>query len=264
MSAKAYRLMKFYQRFLPPGQNFVEIGSERGGGSTKYLYDLCMELGHRFSTVDIDPQIHQRAREIAPGSAVLQDGTQFLESFDGRIGFAYLDNFDWDWGGMGEVLDRQVRRYRELDMELSNENSQAAHLAQAQAIESRAADTCFVLIDDTFWDDELEQWSGKGGAATPYLESKHFKILDSGRRFHRNKPFVLLGRGRLLTRSPRWRLWYPIYRLVLSRVYMDDVEGLSMWIKQRSPRFVHAALKKLYRSRVNRLGADSDEPTKGS
>ena len=124
MSAKAYRLLKFYKNFLTQGQSLVEIGSERGGGSTKYFHEICSEEGYKFYTVDIDPDIYKRAGEIAPGSAVLQDGTQFLESLEGEICFVYLDNFDWDWGGMGETLTRQIHRYKELDLELNNENSQ--------------------------------------------------------------------------------------------------------------------------------------------
>ena len=101
MGARAYKILNCYSIFLDKGQNIVEIGSERGEGSTKYFHQICQEKGYNFYTVDIDPKSYKNAYSIVGERAQLNDGKEFLIAFSGKISFAYLDNFDWDWGGDG-------------------------------------------------------------------------------------------------------------------------------------------------------------------
>ena len=150
--------MKCYANHFTRGQNVIEIGSERGEGSTRFFYDICKKRQLNFHTVDFDPNIFQDAKSIAGDAAHLQDGAEFLQSFQGPISFAYLDNFDWDWGGMEAQISLQTQRYSELGQQLNNDNSQNAHLEQAQLIESKADDPCLILFDDTYLDSEFKIW----------------------------------------------------------------------------------------------------------
>jgi len=115
-------------------------------------------------------------------------GEQFLAevfpTFDLKVKFAYLDNFDWAWESWGEnhpTAEHLKSIYANLGLELSNANSQKAHLEQAQLVEQHAAPGCVVLLDDT-WGRPNGSWAGKGGTAVPWLLENGYALM--------HQPFV--------------------------------------------------------------------------
>lgn len=156
MGARPYRLVTT----LGERGAVVEIGSERGEGSTDYLSDLCRAHGVPFFSVDIAPR-HQLT--------TVMDGEAFLAEFADEIQLAYLDNFDFvfpeieglDW------VDGQISEYRALGYEMSNDNSMSAHLAQAKLVHERSFVDTVVLFDDTYMLDG--RLHGKGATAVPWM-----------------------------------------------------------------------------------------------
>ena len=163
----------------------LEIGSERGEGSTFFLHQFFARRGVPFYSVDFEKSAYQQAHAICSGGAYLMSGEEFLAevfpSFGRRVIFAYLDNFDWIYKSWGKktadkIISRQAPSYRRQGMTLSNQNSMKAHLAQSKLLCHHASPECIVLCDDT-WPLPDSGYSGKGGLAVPYLLGEGFRVL---------------------------------------------------------------------------------------
>jgi hypothetical protein len=90
-----YKLFDSVKDQLDSNLLFVEIGSERGGGSTYYLNSLSKQTGNNFITVDIDPVYLNSSVTSATMS-----GEEWVEQHlpllkNPKIGLIFLDNFDW-------------------------------------------------------------------------------------------------------------------------------------------------------------------------
>lgn len=158
MGAEAYDLIA--RADFWPGTCAVEIGGERGEGSTSYLSAYCDFIGVPFYSVDIDPH-HERTQR--------GDGETFLRGLLEPVAFCYLDNFDYVFASIeGKPwVDDQRARYAEFGLEMNNRASEIAHLRQAQALHVIAIPGCLVVIDDTWAD--LDGYHGKGARAVPWL-----------------------------------------------------------------------------------------------
>lgn len=177
MGARPYRYLSLYQ---PEPGCLIEIGSERGEGSTRFLDAYACRHKLRFYTADIDPDTHEAAKRITRG-ARQSTGVALLRRVRTPVSVAYLDGFDWTPAGAENeawLIDQRAR-YAELGYEMTNENCQREHLAEAQLIADRAADSCVVICDDTWHD---RRWTGKGGLAVPYLISQGFTVVDHAGR----------------------------------------------------------------------------------
>src|SRR4051794_36253798 len=126
MGAKAYRLL---EGLRPDPGYLVEVGSERGEGSTRWLYRYAKQHGLRFVTVDVDPRQVERADRIAPGKARQATGVEALRRLRTPVSVAYLDGFDWiPHGAENERwIARQQGRYRRMGMDMNNRNCQQEH-----------------------------------------------------------------------------------------------------------------------------------------
>jgi hypothetical protein len=167
---------------------FVEIGTSRNGddGSTKAIADWAARFGQQLYTIDIDYEnINFVTRQGIPNiKTYLGSGEQFFQTWPdhyGPISFLYLDNFDWDWHPDKTepfVLEQQTR-YRELGLEMTNVNSQRAHLDQMIAALPHMADQSVVVLDDTWYNKWWGHYSGKSGAVVPLLLSNGYKIIET-------------------------------------------------------------------------------------
>lgn len=181
MGAAAYRVLEQYAD-VANDECVLEIGSERGEGSTLWLAEFCAERGITFHTVDIDPGVHAMAEAVISRFetcfAHLGAGEDFLP--DKKIRFAYLDSFDCIPDGYEEAdfIADQRSRYKELGLGFGNRASAKSHLAQARLVNEHAASRCAVLIDDTSFTGS--RWVGKGSSAMPYLEKQGFELSDLG------------------------------------------------------------------------------------
>jgi len=204
MGASKYTLI---EKVMPhyKGGIVLEIGMERGEGSTTFFNGFCKKNNLEFYSVDFDPNLRCSIRHLDWVIPVSTTGEDFLlnefKEENKKIFFAYLDNFDYIFEHIRrhqQIIDQQ-NRYREhgLDMDENNHNSHKAHLLQTVLIDvDFAAESCFFLFDDTWRQDE--KWFGKGALAVPYLLSKGYQIIekapDNGLYY---EGFVLLGRGGL-------------------------------------------------------------------
>ena len=167
MGAQAYNLI---DKFELSG-SVVEIGTERGEGSTAYLAAASKEAGNKFYTVDFDIN----APKFPDVEQYTMTGEEFFDyAFpeDEKICFAYLDGFDWIWeepnGYVPHWILEQVESYKTYGIEMNNTNSQASHMTITKAVAQRAADKCVILFDDTFGAGQYK-FSGKGGTACDWL-----------------------------------------------------------------------------------------------
>ena len=196
-----YRMLEEMADDLDAGGSFVEVGSDRGEGSTAWLSSFAARTGRDFFSVDFAPEGFENARRVCGACAYRGLGEDFLSSEFanvskfGAISFAYLDNYDWIWAGEhvqsytpqfpamlsdGELSQYKLKMRKEYEAEgyvLNNGRSQEAHLAQAKLVYSLCTERCIIIFDDTF---PLGQglYSGKGGAAMKFLlEEERFEVV---------------------------------------------------------------------------------------
>lgn len=168
-----------------PEECVVEIGSERGEGSTTWLAKFCIRRKIHFHTIDVDPGVYKGAEKIFTRykggfcHAHFGRGEDFLaNNSELHIRFAYLDSFDCIPSGLEHepFIEFYRQKYHDLGMVMTNANSQAVHLIQASLVDMRSASRCAILIDDTWKTDDA--WDGKGALAIPYLQTRGFEIRD--------------------------------------------------------------------------------------
>lgn len=183
------RAERYLDQFNPDNTGwFVEIGTSRNGddGSTPTIATWAARFGKQLYTVDIDPdnlkfalkfQIPNLKTWLGPGELFFETWSEHL----GKISFLYLDNFDWDWHpeNTESFVVEQQARYRELGLEMTNLNSQRAHLEQMMLALPNMAKQSIVVLDDTWYNKYWGHFSGKGGAVVPLLLSNGYKILDT-------------------------------------------------------------------------------------
>jgi hypothetical protein len=97
------------------------------------------------------------------------------------ISFLYLDNFDWDWhpDKTEHFVVEQQKRYADLGLEMNNVNSQRAHLAQAIAAIGHMTERSLIVCDDSWFNIWWGHYTGKSGAAIPYLLNKGYTVLET-------------------------------------------------------------------------------------
>lgn len=194
----------------PQRDVIIEIGTERGEGSTQFFADLAEYAQMLFVTVDVNPDQLRDAVNIEShphACAVLARGEDFLERFDdmvdgvdgakANIKIAYLDNFDWWWSDVTpweeHHVDFAAKFYEPFGLELNNDNSQATHLKQAQLVHEHNDPGSIIIFDDTWQhspegDSRMEgaymkatfggTWDGKGGTAVPWLLEHGYEVLE--------------------------------------------------------------------------------------
>jgi hypothetical protein len=183
------RAEKYLNKISPDSiGEFVETGTNRNfrDGSTKIISTWAERYGKNLKSVDIDPRVCEFVKQFEIKNLELynQTGESFLKEFqktNQQITLLYLDSFDWDWHPENSedfVLEQQAR-YRELGFEMTNVNSQKAHLEQMIAALPSMADQSIVILDDTWILNGWAHFSGKGGAVVPYLLSYGFKVLET-------------------------------------------------------------------------------------
>ena len=142
------------------GLCIVEIGSERGEGSTAFLAETASRLGMAFYTIDFDSAQADAATSICARFAnpnILafhMTGEDFLTNVFPKLGkqifFLYLDNFDFIYDGIVGQCNDLISRYAELGTKMNNENSKDAHLRQAELALPFTYEGSIILCDDTF------------------------------------------------------------------------------------------------------------------
>ena len=191
---------------------WVELGVDRGEGSTQFFSNLAKDNATRFYAVDADPKQIQKIQNTLTVNGQLPDyirvvharGEDFLETLSNnnvdneRISLIYLDNFDWDYhlNEQGESpgihMDHKKNYQSLFDVEMTNINSQIAHMAQAIQLLKLLSDNAIVICDDTWYMPTEGIYSGKCSAAIPFLLMSGFKELN--RTGYRNNSGCIFGK----------------------------------------------------------------------
>jgi hypothetical protein len=188
---------------------WIEIGTERGEGSTRFFAGLAKDRATKFYGVDAMADQIEKSTKLLEVDGKLPDhvelvhalGEEFLEKLAGEIGedrvsLVYLDNFDWDyWLGMQEeafVAGVKQRYVNEMNIEMTNLNSQRAHLLQAMWLNTISADNCLVICDDTWYHPHEGIFTGKCSGAIPFLLTQGFELLHT--EGYRQNSGVILGK----------------------------------------------------------------------
>lgn len=180
MGAKAYQLIESLN--LDAGA-IVEIGSERTEGSTTFLAKFAKSTNRPFYTVDFNKEQYLNALKITKGQgAYNMSGEEFLGNIfpllNQKIAFAYLDNFDLITHD-GRDWTQRKGLYKSYGFEMNNTNSKIAHMTQAILVEKYSADTCHILFDDTWIDEDTKDFEGKGAWAIRPLNNSKFQIENN-------------------------------------------------------------------------------------
>jgi hypothetical protein len=81
-----YRVLEEMADDLDAGGSFVEIGSDRGEGSTSWLSGFASRTGRDFFSVDFAPEGHENARRVCGVCAHRGLGEEFLSGDFSKVG----------------------------------------------------------------------------------------------------------------------------------------------------------------------------------
>lgn len=180
MGARAYTLFEDEDFQPSPEGIVVEIGADRGEGSTAWLQRWAHAHGLPFRSADVDPAIVNRLPAPVRRDARNVDGETMLRRLRRPVTAAYLDGFDFIPAGEGDErwIRRQRNRYARLGLTLDNQTCGRVHLEEAHLVVERAASSCRIILDDTWHDGK--DWQGKGALAVPYLLISGFTLVEWG------------------------------------------------------------------------------------
>lgn len=187
--------------------SWIEIGLDRGEGSTDWFADHCKQRNTNFVGIDMNPEQVKRSKATLQGKN--KDLPKHITLFEGKgedwllanqkdvkISFAYLDNFDWDYwlGGKEEQFVADVKKtYQELlGVPMTNINSQLTHLLQTIHLIPMLSKNSIVVCDDTWYHPTEGIFIGKCSTAINLLMLNGFRILHS--EGYRQNSGVILGR----------------------------------------------------------------------
>lgn len=187
---------------------WLEIGVDRGEGSTKFFADLAGSRGVDFYGIDADPAQITRANQNLSIDGKLPDhitldaarGEEWLaRNTDKKFSLVYLDNFDWNyWLAVPEepFVPGQRQHYKDvLQVEMLNMNSQLVHLAQAVWLMPMMSANSIIVCDDTWYEPKEGIFIGKCSAVLPFLITQGYKLLDHrGYRNHNGGAGATLGK----------------------------------------------------------------------
>lgn len=171
----------------------VEIGSERGEGSTAYFRDWSQSHGLDFHTVDVTDNARTHfINDTKYGGVgninfhVVDTGYTWcrdvLPTLGKQIAVLYLDNFDWidPVNLQYQWLHDQIAAYAARGVVMNNENSMEEHRLQTLYCLPYMAPQSIILIDDTYQDvTSPTGWGGKCGTAIPLIIAAGFTVANT-------------------------------------------------------------------------------------
>lgn len=162
---------------------WVEIGSERGEGSTLALAGQAQRWGTVLHSVDIDDTCSRTTTHPCLICHV-QKGSTWARDYEKNVGksisFLYLDNFDWIWNpaSIPDWISDQIEHYRTQHQQtMNNRICQQEHLSQMLFLTSWLKQECMIAMDDTYLQNSV--WTGKCGAVCVYLEALGFETVHT-------------------------------------------------------------------------------------
>lgn len=177
------RVYQHIGAYLPDSVNgvFVEIGSDRGEGSTVWLDALAADYHTQLITVDVSSKAKSRLHTQCHNTEfVVDSGSAWAREFaktHSDISVLYLDNFDyiWDINDVRPAIQMQMREYAEQGCAMTNQNCQVEHMRQLSALYPQLAKDVVVAFDDTYCYNDC--WIGKNGPGVVFLLANDFEIV---------------------------------------------------------------------------------------
>ena len=177
------RVYQHIGSYIDPNTNgvFVEIGSDRGEGSTQWLDALAADHNTKLITVDTSSKAKSRWEEQLPSTEfVVQTGSEWADNFyrtGTGISVLYLDNFDyiWDINEIRPAIKLQMAEYAAQGVAMTNQACQTEHLKQLMSLYPCLTQNAVVAFDDTYCYNDC--WIGKCGPGVVYLLAKGWTVV---------------------------------------------------------------------------------------
>jgi len=160
----------------------IEIGSERGQGSTKILAEMANKNSCHFITIDVMEEIYKKALVLIKGinknfNAACMKGEEFLKIYPRKdICVLYLDAFDIEYPKK-KYSEHRKKLYSSHGLDLSNENAWNMHLQCAENVYDKVLVGGYIVFDDTWVNKKTKEVEGKGKLAVPFLQSKNYSVV---------------------------------------------------------------------------------------
>jgi hypothetical protein len=175
---------KLESHLINPESNsiFVEIGSDRGEGSTSELDRLAGLHGTKLITVDVSTEAKQQLSAVLANTEfVVQSGSAWAKHYQGpTISCLYLDNFDYIWDTKDICSHKptmdQMHEYNTHGQTMNNENCQLEHMKQMMFLYAHLTPNAVVMFDDTYLHNDC--WIGKCGPAVVFLLAQDWNIVE--------------------------------------------------------------------------------------
>ena len=168
----------------------IEVGTgPYGEASSVFFANLSKKTGASFHTIDINPDMINTLKHFMPEDLDYTfyntDGESFFANYplEKQISVLYLDNYDWIYKGQEgtKYIKEQLDRYKTVyNIEMNNISSTIAHLRQLLNAYKHLNTQCIIAIDDTWYDETLGTYMGKGSACVYYLLAHGWSIDDKG------------------------------------------------------------------------------------
>ena len=183
--AKPYVKLENINLTVDQNNIVLEIGSERGEGSSLWLYAWAKQRNIEFYSVDVEPS-HREQTHPEINWIVTSSGSDWcknnLPGLNKKIKVLYLDNFDWIWEpkNIPVWIQEQIDSYAQRGVTMNNQNCQEEHRLQLEYCLPYLDEQSVVIMDDTYYEHgNKSQLSGKCATAIPILLANGFKIDDS-------------------------------------------------------------------------------------
>jgi hypothetical protein len=184
----------------------LEIGSDRGEGSTAWFDQIAERFNTKLYSIDVSPSAKENLQHLSNTVFVVSEsGSKWVHEelpiLDKKIKILYLDNYDW-LSSMNNLRSDELKRieeYRSRGVEMTNLDCQREHLHQMVGCLPFMHKDSIIICDDTPYQDHSGIYIGKNGAVIPYLLSYDYKIVF-GRGFQRDcheDNGLILARGNL-------------------------------------------------------------------
>lgn len=161
----------------------VEIGSERGEGSTKFFDTYSKDLGIPFYSIDIEDNAKTQLSELKHTNWIISSGSVWskeqLPLLNKKIKVLYLDNFDWNHNPTIPTETGFDKLYEKHNTIWTNLNCVAEHLHQMINCLPYMAEKSIIICDDTPYQDHSGIYIGKCSAVIPLLIIHGYTIVHS-------------------------------------------------------------------------------------
>ena len=167
---------------LTSGSVFVEIGSDRGEGSTAELDRVAGLNSTRLISVDICSDAKEKLEhQLCNTDFVVSAGSDWAQSYIGpNISCLYLDNFDYIWDTQDICAHaptlEQIYEYNQRGQQMTNQNCQIEHLKQMLFLYPHLTPSAVIMFDDTYLFNDC--WIGKCGPAVVFLLSQGWSVIE--------------------------------------------------------------------------------------